>query len=143
MVGANDHGDEAQNGLWSFLSKHSHCGGDREKLHSPRPAQLAGHIDLRVALSSYGEEMARELASSFALWKFRKRSEVSVSTHSGQVCAKDGQTTLVPLGSRNTSPAYEHVILFPPPTIRTNFPASSPYLPQAISKHNGLCPLAC
>jgi hypothetical protein len=47
MVGANDHGDEAQNGLWSFLSKHSHCGGDREKLHSPRPAQLAGHIDLK------------------------------------------------------------------------------------------------
>ena len=50
MVGANDHGDEAQSGLSSLLSKHSHWGGDREKSHSPRPAQFAGHIDLRIAL---------------------------------------------------------------------------------------------
>ena len=47
IVGANDHGDEAQSGLISLLSKHSHCGGDSSKLHTPRPAQLAGHIDLQ------------------------------------------------------------------------------------------------
>ena len=47
MVGANDHGEEVQNGLESLRSKHSHCGGVREKSHFPRPAQLAGHIDLR------------------------------------------------------------------------------------------------
>jgi hypothetical protein len=46
MVGANDHGEEVQNGLESLRSKHSHCGGVREKSHFPRPAQLPGHIDL-------------------------------------------------------------------------------------------------
>jgi hypothetical protein len=48
IVGANDQGDEAQKGLPSLLSKHLHCAGEIEKSHSPRPAQLAGHMDLRV-----------------------------------------------------------------------------------------------
>lgn len=47
IVGANDNGDPKHNSLVSFLSKHSHCGGEREKSHRPRPAQLAGHIRLK------------------------------------------------------------------------------------------------
>ena len=49
VVGENDHGDAEQRGVESSLSKHSHAAGDCVKSHLPRPAQLAGHIDLRVA----------------------------------------------------------------------------------------------
>ena len=47
IVGAKDNGDPKHKSLVSFLSKHSHCGGEREKSHRPRPAQLAGHIRLK------------------------------------------------------------------------------------------------
>ena len=47
MVGADDKGDPAQKGLVSLRSKHLHCAGEIEKSQIPRPAQLAGQIDLR------------------------------------------------------------------------------------------------
>lgn len=55
MVGANSRGDPAQKGLGSPRSKHWHCAGEREKSHTPRPAQFAGQIDSGHVLAKEGQ----------------------------------------------------------------------------------------